>query len=115
MNELEKKIKSIILELASEDYYGSWELWGAVNQDTVSMQPTRDDLKETFLSLIETLIQTKKLLVVSHKFKGPYNPVEYDRQRMEYEIDHAGKPDSDTFYWFWTTDEGKKEDIKLRS
>ncbi len=115
MHELEEKIKSIILELASEDSYGSWELWGAARQDTSQMRPKEEDLRKVFLSIIENLVQEKKLLTESHKLNGPYIPIEYSKQRMEYEMDHAGEPDSETFYHFWTTDEGKKEDIILRS
>ena len=113
--ELDKQIKLKILELASEDSYGSWELWGAVNQHTSGMNVEDEVLREQFLSIVETLVREKKLVAELHKFKESYDPAEFNRSRLEFEMDNAGKPEPDSFYWFYATEEGKKEDVTLRS
>ena len=113
--DLDKQIRLTILELTSESEYGSWELWGASNQDTADMHPDKKVLHDKFINTIEVLIKENKLVALSYKQKDhSYTPVVLERARLEFEMDHADKPVHETFYWFESTEMGKEEDQILR-
>jgi hypothetical protein len=109
MTELEKKIRFSILDLAEEDAYGSWELFGGVKQDIADIFD-ENTLRTEFLNIIETLIKEKKLIALSYKdVNKKYTEVVFDRSRLEFEIKNTDKIDGDTYYWFEATEDGVKE------
>lgn len=105
-------IKSTILEISSEDAYGSWELWWAVSSES---KDSHDLLKKELITVIENLLKEKKLEVFRHAVGGEFKAVQFDPTRLRYELDNASTPDPDHFYWFATTELGEKEDMDLRS
>ncbi|MBP9669163.1 MAG: hypothetical protein KBE09_02640 [Candidatus Pacebacteria bacterium] len=107
-----EKIIETIIELASEDAYGSWELWGSVKQD--SADGDTPELRKQFLDATEELVRDDKLSVMHHKPPQDYPLVQLERSRLEHEIEHSGEPDPDNYYWFKTTKKGEEEDIAAR-
>jgi len=109
-----KKIKSEILELCSEDAYGSWELWWNGSFGIPSSKI--DDFRKDFIDIVESLVKEEKLIPFHHKdIGGSYIKVPFERLRLEFETEHSSPPDPDTYYWFEATEDGKKEDMALRS
>lgn len=108
-----REIKSIILELSSEDAWGSWELWRNISAD----RPDKElaSIQKKFMDVIKNLVDEKKIIALKHILKESFDEVIFDPKKLEYEINNADKPDPYSFYWFETTDTGKKEDIELRS
>lgn len=92
------EIKSLILELCSEDAYGSWELWWKVSADISSVPP--NTLREQFIDAVEELINEQKVVASNHKGNGAYEEKVFDRPRLTFEIENADKPVPDSFYWF---------------
>jgi hypothetical protein len=112
--QLDDKIKRTILELASEDSYGSWELWGAVRQETAAADEVT--LRNKFAEILNELIAASKLKALKYNSAdGTYRECALDGTRLRYEIEHADNPDRDEFYWFGTTEKGEKEDLARRS
>jgi hypothetical protein len=106
--------KDYILELCSEDAYGSWEFWSTKDNKTI------EEAKQIIDTIIK-LINEKKLVALEHKFNGPYKEVSLDVERLENEVKRSMHQsiddydvDPDTFYWFEATEEGSKEDLLLR-
>ena len=89
-----------VLELCSEDDYGSWELWwdasAKVPEDHVP------DLKRRFLDVVSELISAGKLIAKAHSADGNIAPTRFDREKLAREIDASGDPDPDSFFWFGT-------------
>lgn len=110
-----KKLTSTILELTSEDAYGSWELWW-----NISAHVSKDEfstLRDEFISVVSLLVQEGKIrtLNLKHGGKESYSPVVLVKERLKFELDHVDDPNPSEFYWFEATEEGEKEDIRLRS
>jgi hypothetical protein len=87
-------IREKILELCSEDYYGSWELWWAVS----SLPESERD----FIEAIEQLINEGKIVSKIQGADEKFLTVPFSRKRLEEEIRSNLSPDPDTFYWFGT-------------
>ena len=104
-----------ILDLISEDVYGSWELWGGVVQD--SGGNVSPDLRQQFVNTVHHLVQNKKIHVWHHKSwsgnENTYTPTDLDEEQLTYEMEHYQKPDPDTYYWFEATETGKSEYERL--
>jgi hypothetical protein len=98
-----REISSKILELCSEDEYGSWELWWAVS-------PGREndvdrDLQLAFIDVIEDLTRDGKI-VAKERIDGLRSQIApFSRERLKKEINSAFHPDANSFYWF---DSGKR-------
>src|SRR3989344_2107063 len=94
-----------ILELCSEDAYGSWLFWSE------SDNKSEAELQSILEAIIE-LVKEKKIEVLEHKFNGPYTEVSFNSGRLRDELKHSiiHEVNPDIFYWFAATDEGKKED-----
>lgn len=97
-----------ILELCSEDAYGSWEFWQNFPKTEAEGQLIAQAIKE--------LVAEKKIIPLEHKTRGDYKEVSLDVSRLEKEIRLSMIPnvDPDSFYWFEATQEGKKEDLAVR-
>lgn len=106
-----EQARSRILELCSESECGSWEFW------STKENKTKEEAKSIFDAIVE-LLREKKISALTHKFQGPYNLADVDIDRLKNEIEKsmiAYNVDPDTFYWFEATEDGKKEDLLLRS
>ena len=113
---LAHQVRKTILELASEDAHGSWELWGAVQQDALQGTESLDTLKKVFLEEIEVLIKEKKMVSFHHEEStNLYKEVPLDISRLWFELEHAKNPQTDAYYWFGASETGKEEDRRLRS
>jgi hypothetical protein len=111
MNKAHLRIR--ILELCSESECGSWELWSTKDNKT------EEECKNIVEALIE-LVKGKKIIVTDGKYVDDhsYREVPLDVVRLESEVRQSIKPynvDPHTFYWFYATEEGKKEDQANRS
>ena len=100
-----------ILELTSEAEHGSWEFWSDKNKT--------EEEGHNIIEAIKELVAEKKISAVEYKSikDQSYKAVELDSVRLEAEVKRSMEPnvDPDNFYWFVATDEGKKEDLRLRS
>jgi hypothetical protein len=112
----EDQIKKIILELASEDAYGSWELWRAVAQDMEDDEMNQEDLKTLFLGAVENLIEEKQLSSLHYsQIENTYTATPFEKAQLKTEIEQQEKLDPETFYWFETTTSGAEKDREIRS
>lgn len=112
-------IQETLVELCSEDDYGSWELWGTVlaHPDTpnqkdqlmvvqnLSAAQIRKDLglypMNEFIDVIQNLIDRG---VITAKRRSPTSSeleqVPFNPEQLRDEIHHAYEPQPDSFYWF---------------
>jgi hypothetical protein len=93
-----------ILELCSEDAYGSWTFWSTADGKTEA------ELMSVLEAIVD-LVNEKKLDVFEHKFNGPYEKAPFDIERLRNELKKSMVPEvyPDAFYWFMATDEGEEE------
>jgi hypothetical protein len=93
-------IKTNVIELCSEDDYGSWELWWNISAEASPDQMPA--LKRNFLDVVSELVSTGKLIAKRQRMDGQIMKAEYNREQLAHEIDSAGTPDGDSFFWFGT-------------
>lgn len=93
-------IKANVIELCSEDDYGSWELWWNISAEAPPDQTPA--LKRNFLDVVSELVSAGKLIAKRQGMNGRITEVEYNREKLAHEIDSAGGPDPDSFFWFGT-------------
>src|SRR4051812_20974668 len=87
-----------ILELTSEDDYGSWELWWKCRE---SVDPLRmSEVKDNFVEAIRTLIVQGQIQSKGREPSGRTVPKLFDVNRLSEEIAMADAPDPNSFYWF---------------
>ncbi len=107
---IEKKIRFSILDLAEEDAYGSWELWGGVRQDLAKDSLNEEILATQFLNIMESLIKEKKIITLLYKnINHQYTEISFNKERLKFEVENMDKIDGDTYYWFEATESGIKE------
>jgi hypothetical protein len=94
------QIEANIVELCSEDDYGSWELWWNTSADV----PTNriPDVKMQFLDVVSNLVSDGKLIAKRHGEDGNIVPTQFDHGKLAREVDFAGDPDPGSFFWFGT-------------
>ena len=90
-------IKAKILELCSDDDYGSWELWWNASAEVPAQQIP--ELKDRFLNVVCELVSAGKLKAKSESKDGSITPTQFDREKLAREIDSAEDSD-DSFFWF---------------
>jgi hypothetical protein len=105
--------RNYILELCSESECGSWEFWSDRSNKT-------KEEYEQILQSLESLVNEKMIFPTEHKnvIDQSYKEVSLDVDRLKNELKRSMTPynvDPDSFYWFLATEEGKKEDISVRS
>jgi len=93
-------IKANVLELCSEDDYGSWELWWNASAEVPEDQVP--DLKRRFLGVVSELVSAGKLIAKRESRDGNITATQFDREKLAREIDSAADPDPDSFFWFGT-------------
>jgi len=91
-------IKANVLELCSEDDYGSWELWWNISVKVPVEQ--KAELRSRFLDVVNELVSVGKLIAKGHSADGSIAATRFDREKLGREIDSAGDPDPDSFFWF---------------
>ena len=91
-------IQADVLELCSEDDYGSWELWWHVSSEIPAEQVPA--LKRLFLDVVSNLVSSGKLIAKVHSSEGNITATKFDREKLARELDSAGDPDPDSFFWF---------------
>jgi hypothetical protein len=93
-----KRHRAFILELCSEDAYGSWELWAGKTKTVLEIiQITQ---------IVSELIKEKKIITLENDKEVPF---EVSRLENELKRSAVSDVDADNFYRFWATDSGKKE------
>ena len=93
-----ESIKAKVLELCSEDDYGSWELWWDISAEVPAEQ--LPSLKNQFLDVISEQVSAGKLIAKMHSTDGNTAATRFDRDKLAREIDSAGDADPDSFFWF---------------
>jgi len=87
-----------VLELCSEDDYGSWELWWHISAE---VSPDEiPSLKHLFLDVVSNLVSSGNLIAKVHSTDGNITATEFDREKLARELDSADDPDPDLFFWF---------------
>jgi hypothetical protein len=106
-----EKIKTDILELCSESEYGSWEFWS--NAESKS-----EEEANLIVKAIVELVNDKLIIPTNgkHVEDQTYKEVSLDVDRLTNEVTLSipYTVDPNTFYWFYATDEGKKQDLNNR-
>ena len=105
------KLEEEILELCSEDLFGSWELWSKTQPETMLERGAR---QREFLHAIQRLVELGLIEAFHHgplaATKRVTTKVVFDMKRLEFEIDHSMNEtglDPDTYYWFYIAPEGE--------
>lgn len=98
MTDSDRSIKALLIELCSEDDWGSWELWWNVSAGVSTQQLT--NLKRTFLDVIGELVATGKLIPKHHYADGHFEAATFDREKLSKELEFPNKPDPDSCFWF---------------
>lgn len=94
------RIKQTILELCSEDDWGSWELWWNVVASNAS--DIKCDLKADFISVVQEMVRQGQLVPKRHHSDGVCVPDKFDENRFANDLDNVDNVDIDNFYWFGT-------------
>jgi hypothetical protein len=94
MNNLEKDI----LELTSEDDYGSWELWWRVSQ--LHKDENESQFIGSFVEALENMISRGTLKAKRKTPSGKLRSVEFSAAELRREIEKAKTPNPNQFYWF---------------
>ena len=95
-----EEINTDVLELCSEDDYGSWELWWHISAKVPTEQIHA--LKHRFLDVVSDLVSSGNLIAKVHSTDGNITATEFDREKMAREVDSASNPDPDSYFWFGT-------------
>ena len=93
-----EQIQADVLELCSEDDYGSWELWWHVSAKIPAEQVPA--LEHLFLDVISNLVSSEQLIAKVQSTDGNMTATKFDREKLAREVDSAGDPDPDSFFWF---------------
>jgi hypothetical protein len=93
-----EQINADVLELCSEDDYGSWELWWHISSEVPAEQIP--GLKQLFLDVVSNLVSCGKLIAKVHSTDGNITATKFDREKLARELDSAGDPNPDSFFWF---------------
>jgi len=88
------EMKQKILELCSEDDYGSWELWWAICQNS-----PKETIKFTFIKAITDMIDQGLLIAKKHDQSGHLQQTFFSKDKLLLEIDRQ-LTNVDGFYWF---------------
>jgi hypothetical protein len=95
------RIETLIIELCTDDYFGSWELWWAISRDPEARRG--EQLALEFVKTVSLLIESGKLACYS---PGPgdkqFVRAAFSRERLMSEIAQAESPDPNSSYWFWS-------------
>ena len=91
-------LETDILELTSEDDYGSWELWWRVTQ--LHKGEDSGSLTGSFVATIENMISRGILKAKRRKPSGQLQPVKFSAAELRQQIEQAKTPIPDQFYWF---------------
>ena len=94
------RIKQTVLELCSEDDWGSWELWW--NVAASNSAEIQSELKTTFISVVQEMVGNGQLISKRHRVDGVCVPDEFDVECLVNDLDKVDNVDIDSFYWFGT-------------
>jgi hypothetical protein len=95
-----EQIEAGIIELCSEDDYGSWELWWNVSAEVPDDEMPA--LKSRFQKVVTDLVTEGKLIAKRRDADGGIMPTQYDQEKLAREIASAHEPDPDSYFWFGT-------------
>jgi len=95
-----ENVKAAVFELCSENDYGSWELWWKVSADAEANQTAQ--IRERFLDVVSELVSGGKLVAKAHAADGEIASTRFDRAKLSLEVDSAGNPDPESYFWFGT-------------
>jgi len=92
-----QQIEEGILELCSEDDWGSWGFWWNTSADTPKDEIL--ELKLRFLNVITDLVAAGKLIPKHEAPNGKLIVTQYDRNKLSRELDSA-YDSQPHFFWF---------------
>jgi hypothetical protein len=95
MDRRHNSISEKILELCSEDDYGSWELWWAISSDHKNVAD--QDLQLDFINVMENLVRDGKIVAKKSTAGTKFLIVPFSRERLNEELKSAIRPNPDTF------------------
>jgi hypothetical protein len=90
-------VRSRIIELCSEDAYGSWELWWSLGAKKTE---ERDALCDHFIGSVQGLVNEGKIIALRKDEHNRFSVVQLDRDRLSYELQNANHPKPSEFFWF---------------
>lgn len=85
-----------ILELLSEDNFGSWELWWSIRSQATD--PNEDASRKEFVDSVATLVGEGKVFAAIKDSASTFSRHRFDRARLEFEMEGSDHPDPATFY-----------------
>jgi hypothetical protein len=94
-------VRSRIIELCSEDAYGSWELWWSLGAKKTEKQ---DALCDRFIEAVQGLVREGVIIALRKDEHNQFSVVQLDRDRLRYELQNADHPKPSEFFWFDVAD-----------
>ena len=89
-----------IIELCSEDDYGSWELFWGVSP-FFKIENQHGNAETIFVALIDDLISKKQIVsLIKNQATDQLEAALFDKNRLAIQLEKSLKPEPDSFYWF---------------
>ena len=90
-------IRSRIIELCSEDAYGSWELWWSLGAKKAEQW---DSLCDRFIQAVQGLVSEGKVIALRKDEHNQFSVVPLDGDRLRHELQNSDDPKPFEYYWF---------------
>ena len=90
-------MRSRIIELCSEDAYGSWELWWSLG---VKKTEKRDSFCDRFIEAVQGLVSEGKIVALRKDEHNQFSVVPLDPDRLSYELQNSHNPKPLEYFCF---------------
>jgi len=90
-------MRSRIIELCSEDAYGSWELWWSLG---VKKAEDRDSFCDRFIEAVQGLVSEGKIVALRKDEHNQFSVVQINPDRLSYELQNSDDPKPLEYLWF---------------
>ena len=90
-------MRSRIIELCSEDAYGSWELWWSLGAKKAEEQ---DSFCDRFIEAVQGLVSEGKITALRKDEHNQFSVVPLDPDRLRYELRNSDDAKPLEYFWF---------------
>ena len=90
-------MRSRIIELSSEDAYGSWELWWSLGTKKAE---ERDTLCDRFIGALQGLVNDEKIISLRKDQHNQFSVIPLDLDRLRYEFRNSDDAKPLEYFWF---------------
>ncbi|MFZ3374122.1 MAG: hypothetical protein WA183_01035 [Chthoniobacterales bacterium] len=94
----QRALEKEILELCSEDDFGSWELWWKIHGD--HHREDEEQLKRWFVNAVAALVNCGTVIAKKRLPTGDMMSTTFQLDKLNRDLAAADDPDPDRNYWF---------------